>query len=226
MAEDIFDFDPNGFDEDGFDPNGFDEDGFNPKRKKAASKSQLTQLTLAIANATANDLNSQLFAPSWGIAAMIKDTGLYPTFLPGTADTLLAAVNLNSRFYFDQNGNLIVKDAAGANLTISCNELPYRALLNYITTSSFMLKRIRYSTTNENNYDKVMYFKLKTMFGKVEQDQITPRMYVDPNQFQTKIADIPLDMMINASKAIEHVVIAGATSTFNITITGVSRNYK
>lgn len=81
-------------------------------------------------------------------------------------------------------GNAAVKG------TIGCSESPYASLFAATSSIPFNVKYMRYTVTTDNQIDKsIIYFQKSFSGGKLE-NNINPRTYFLPNQYQPKVLDI------------------------------------
>jgi hypothetical protein len=82
-------------------------------------------------------------------------------------------------------------DTDGVFVEISCQQVPYRRLLE--DCKDMVLKvnltRINYNDTNGKNND--LRFKKYKSFAEEDNNSISPLTYFDPKQFQSLIVDIP-----------------------------------
>lgn len=175
----------------------------------------LSQVTITIVNNIAATQTVELFnafrsfskilnnnvSVSLPIAAWPNDTVDGVTGLPLTV----------SRVYWNQTGDLVIESAAGTRCTISCDTVPYRTLFEGSAVLPFMIKQMRYSFQNDPQLNKEIVANTNTIFGKETKNKISPKAYLDPNQLQTKVVDIPVSISVNGETAIFHDVIAGET---------------
>lgn len=220
------------FDGETFDPNNFAGQNaganFAGLRTSAAPiGSGSTMITIKVVNAQAAAATAEIFGFGTGVAAGVDDAGL--TALASLAGPPLAvagnAANI-SRMYFDKNGDFVFQDAANALMRISCNEMPYKQLLMGTLFGKFKINRIRFTPTTDAQIDNIIEFREKTMFGKTWQDSINPRQYFRPDQFQTKIIDIPYNWVMNQERAFRQRINAAETVTYALQISQVLKAQK
>lgn len=216
----------NDFDGNSFDPSNF-ADEFAPLRPATVGNkpigSGVTMITLRAANAQATTAIAQFFGIGTGIAAGIIDTAV-TSLTPLAGPPLAAAGNATnaSRFYFDTTGKLQFQDAANALLTLSCDEVSYRSLLMGTIFGALRIKAVRMNCNTEAQISQIITFKELTMFGKTGyRDSINPRQYFSPNQFQTKIVDIPYNWTFNQERVFEQPILAAENVTYALSITDV-----
>ena len=224
MVDEFNDLDPSNF-----DPNNFAMDDFSqPAGKGQAVNSGTTMITLKVVNAQAAPATAQFFGAGTGIAALVSDAAI-TALTPLAGPPLAAAGNAANanRFYFDTNGDLVYQDAANALMRLSCTEIPYKQLLQGMLFGKFRVNRVRFTPTSDGQIDNKITFKEKTMFGKTGyEDSINPRQYFRPDQFQSKIIDIPYDWTFNQERTFSQVINAGETVTYALTITQVAKALK
>jgi len=209
-----------------FDPESFDPENYTGKRKAVFSppvKGGLTtvlgalmaQVDIKIVNAGLTNEKVELFGKSRSFTEIINTAiNAYGAF---SAEDRNAA-NLNSLVYWADNGDLIIQNAAGALTTVSCKQVPYRTLFNSSAIQPFKIEKVRLTVTNDSQIDNDINDVSLTFLGKVDRNSLSPRSFLNPTQFQSKIIDIPYKVEINSEKSIEYVVNAGETTTFNFFI--------
>lgn len=191
-----------------FDPWGGQADAGMSKNngQVVVTTGQLGSVTVSINNATANKLNVELFNYLNSITKVYNPALL--AIQPFTfAD--VAKANTTSRVYFDASGNLIIEDAVGAKVTVSCKEVPYVTLFESSGVAPFLIQKIRLNVTNDAQISNDIIHTTKTFLGKVSTNSIPPRTYFNPNQFQSNIIDVPMNVEISAEKGLQYGVNAG-----------------
>ena len=79
----------------------------------------------------------------------------------------------------------------------------------------FRVVRLRYAYTSDNQLDQEIIVYKQTIFGKYSENRISPRSYFDPNQYQSKVVDIPISFSIDAETGINLSLLASEVVTFN-----------
>lgn len=216
--EDFEDFDAEEFEEDYEDYDHFDsseayEDyakkqggGMRVKRAKQSLFQGLSQINLKIINAGAGDVKVELFNSIRSISKM-TNLGVSPFLAFSPADR--NAANLNSRIYFNDAGDLIFQDSAGALTTISCREIPYRALVESTMSSPFMVAKMRVAYSNDSQIDQNFAFTQNSFMGKKKEDSINPRSFFDPKQNQNLIVDVKQSFRVDRESGLIYTVEAG-----------------
>ena len=194
-----------------FDPSNFDGGQPSP---------DMAQVSIKIVNGTASTQNIELFNYLRSIAKIYNaavttsnpvqayeniavNTG---TGLPITAD----------KVYFKENGDLVIELAGGTKTTVSCGTVPYRTLFEGSAQLPFQVAKFRYSFTSEPQLDEEIVLFKKTIFGKYTENRVSPRTYLDPNQYQSKVVDIPISFDVNAETGIQQNILSGETVSFNL----------
>lgn len=213
----------NNYDPDHYDPNNFTGDAPVVNGGGTTSTqvgdvttmagSQLAQLDLSINNATAANLKAELFSYLWNYVNVSRPD--LTTFLPASwAD--VAAANMNNRIYFNANGDQVIQDNAGAQMTISCRQEPYRSLFNSSEVTPFMIEKIRMTIQDDGQMDNEIHIEYRSFLNKTEANSINPRTFFNAYQQQSKIIDIPLKTLIDPERGLWVTVNAG--QTLNIAI--------
>lgn len=122
---------------------------------------------------------------------------------------------------FKENGDLYVRGAANdaTQLTVSCAQFPYNGLFEASGKGiGFKIVSIRMTVTSDGQIDNEIVHTKSTFLGARSQNRISPRTFFRPEQFQNKIIDIPVGMVINAEHGIDYLVNAGETVKWNVII--------
>jgi len=170
---------------------------------------ELAQFDISIVNAWNASCIVQLFNYMKSIS-IVLDASLAGGFPPFTGADL-AAANTNSLVFWDHNGALVIRDAEPANVTIQCKQIAYRSLLESSSRTPFQIEKLRLTVQNDAQIDNEIFIKENTWLGKTDKNSLNPRTYFNPNQFQSKIIDIPLKTLINFERGLEILVNAGET---------------
>lgn len=120
-------------------------------------------------------------------------------------------------------GDLIIPAyfVSGANtllalMIVRCNQVGYGTLLDSLNSDMFVMNMIRYimsdtSATGLAQYNNNIGIYKQSLFGKFDQDFISPTSFKMPEQMQDGIVDIPLE------KGIDKQVILGSYQNYNVT---------
>ena len=82
-----------------------------------------------------------------------------------------------------------------ALMIVRCPEVGYGTLLDELSSDRFEINMVRYvvSDTNLlNQFSRQIQFNNLSIFGKFENDKLTPNDFKSPEQFQLGIIDIPI----------------------------------
>ena len=146
--------------------------------------------------------------------------GVY-TYLPvSLSPNNLIAVGAGTVGY-NNAGQLYVRGAAndGTQLTVSCSQFSMQGIQEASGKGfGFRVVGIRMTTTTDSQIDNEIVHTKSSFLGSKSQNRISPRTFFRPEQFQSKIVDIPLTMLINAEHGIDYSLNAGETVKWNVTI--------
>ena len=145
------------------------------------------------------------------------------------ASITVLTVKVTGSVSFTQNGDLTIKGGAGDPvITISSITYPYKSLLDMSAFQPFIIKLIRLSVTTDSQLNNGINLFRNTHFNNIESNQVSPRQFFNPNQFQGKIVDIPLNYLIDSESGLLYIIEAGETVKMNMLvqdkITGQQKN--
>lgn len=213
-------FDPNNFDPDAFDMNSNSLDPSNAMqaamRKAPVNPAELGQggqFTITVVNAQAGAVTVELFN---FIKSITTANNPNVTALNPFTALDVAAANANSLVFFDRSGNLVYRNAAPADCTISCKQIPYVALFKASSIFPLQIDRIRMTVTNDAQIENDIIHTVNSFLGLTKRNPISPRSFFSPNQFQSKTIDLVVNCRIDAEKGLETIVNAGETVTYNV----------
>lgn len=126
-----------------------------------------------------------------------------------------AAANQNSTIVFEHNGNMTYTTAAGGILTISCNQIPYKVLLETLKFYRISIKETKMTFTNEPQLDNDIYYTEKTFLGKDNKNTFTPRAFFKDGQFQSKQVTMLQPYIIDGERGLNFTVNSGETMSFS-----------
>ena len=194
-----------------YDPSHFDGGQPSP---------DLAQLSVKVVNGTSGTQNIELFNFLRSIVSIYN--AAVTTSNPSQAYTNVS-VNTGTglaitadRVYFNETGDLVIELAGGTKTTISCQTVPYRTLFEGSAVLPFKVSKFRYSFTTDPQMDEEIVMFKKTIFGKYTENRISPRAYLDPNQQQSKVVDIPIGFEVNAESGLQQNILSGETVSFNL----------
>lgn len=191
-----------------------------------AKPGQKMQINLTITNSTATQMTAELFQWVDSITKRLKPELVVSanyTMLPETSHEGLRKVvaNTGGTVSWDQSGNLTYRgdDSAGNPLfTIGCSEISYRGLFEASAIIPFRVSFIRETVTTSGQIDnKIVWFK-RTIAGGQKQNQISPRSYFRPNQYQNLTIDIPVEFDVNIDSGIQIPIKAAEVVTLALFI--------
>jgi len=143
------------------------------------------------------------------------------TYLPLSLSPNNLIANGQGTVGYQTDGSLYVRgaDSGATQLTVSCQQYSMKGLNEASAQGrGFRIVRIRQTSTTDSQIDNEIIWTKKTFLGSKSSNRISPRTFFRPEQFQTKIVDITVPLLINAERGIEYKVNAGETVKWNITI--------
>lgn len=214
---DAADFDP---EYDNYDPEYFAEPSAMPKRVVKAN------FDLVFNNATAQDLTIEIFNALNSFTRKYRSDLVVGTYsmIPHLTKEGLAALNLGV-VGFNRDGDLICTSTNNAlpDFKLQYKQFSYAALMESTRTVPFRVTGIRMTTTTDAQIDnEIVHFSRSFLGGKSE-NTISPRIYFKPEQFQSKIIDIPMDNVIDGEKGFLYKLNAGEVVKWNVAIESYSK---
>jgi hypothetical protein len=103
-------------------------------------------------------------------------------------------------------------------VTLTCNQLPYNTVWRATGSSAFRVAMLRLKTSDVNQFDKQLKVRRQTMFGYTGEQTIVISNFIDPDQNQANIVDIPTNIVLDAETGIYCDIINDATLTFSLFI--------
>ncbi len=202
--------------------------------------------TINITNTGSVTQGVELFNSLYSISK-IANNSLYPSYQPllslpssgypvepdpaGTALILLGYLrNINpsggnSRSIgFSEDGSLVFVNAAGDPTTITCNEVPYRAMLDMLMGGSFRIDKMRMTFKTVNQIAESITWRDKTFLGGEKQQTINPNNYFRPDQFQSLRVDVPVPIAIDRQKGLFFRVLGEETISITFFISQYAKN--
>lgn len=221
--------DENSYD-DSFDDTYESVDNYKGKKKATGNAPSMAAtswiatsgyFTVSVVNSIGALQRIELFS-SLRNAGFTSNVGLYPTYLPFVFSNR-AAANANNTVVFASNGDQIITNNAGAILTISCKQIPYRTLLESLKFYRISVKQTKIGYTNEPQLDNDITHITQTLLGKLEQNTFTPRVYFKDTQFQSKQVTIAQPYIIDGERGLQVDVNSGETMSFNFYLDGIQK---
>lgn len=218
-------FDPDNFNTDEVQSDLYDPDmatGVAQAAAQGATKvntarpGRKLQINISITNATASNIQTELFSAfdSWTTRLkpelVVGNYSMKPwTSFEGLA-ALIAAPTGGNCVGFNQAGNLEVRGNAGdPKLTIGCGEYPYVSLFESSKTYPWYTAYIRYTVSTDAQIDENITWFTRTYGGGRKSNDVSPRAYFKPNQFQNKTIDVLAPFSVDGESGISINVLAG-----------------
>jgi hypothetical protein len=211
----------NVFNFDNYDPSSkYDPSSLFNGSSPTGNGNNLAQVSVKATNAYSSGANKvQLFNYLRSIDEIVDASlttsvpGIFPniTLTEGTPNTIITA----TRTYFDQTGDLYIKESATDYIVVNGTTVPYKTLTKGSAIMPFQVKRLRYSYTSDSQLDEEIVIFKRTIFGKYTENRVSPRSYFDPNQMQSKVVDIPIEFSIDAETGIQINLLASEVVTLN-----------
>lgn len=197
-----------------YDPSSWDPSNFDGGQPSP----NLAQVTISITNNIAATQTIELFnflrSISKIYAAAVTTSNPIQAYENIAVNTGTGLPITADKVYFNEAGSLIIESAAGTKCTISCNTVPYRTLFEGSAFLPFNVAKFRYSFTTDPQLDKEIVIFERTIFGKYSENRLSPRTYLDPNQMQSKVVDIPVSFNVSGEVGVQQDIISGETVSF------------
>lgn len=203
-----------------YDPSGYDPSSLFDGNSPTGSGNNLAQVSIKVTNTSSSTTNTiSLFNYLRPLNEIVNANittsvpGIFPniTLTEGTPNTIITA----TRTYYDQVGTLYMNEGASDGVTVQGVTVPYSTLVKGSAIMPFRVVRLRYAYTSDNQLDQEIIVYKQTIFGKYSENRISPRSYFDPNQYQSKVVDIPISFSIDAETGINLSLLASEVVTFN-----------
>lgn len=108
---------------------------------------------------------------------------------------------------------------------ISCEEVPYKTLIENLKTSVLLVKSVRMGFGLETSLDRSLGFVYASMFGSDQTNNLVPRRYFTPEQQQSRIVDIDQPFFLTGELAINSSLAANEQEvSFVIDVTKFQKN--
>lgn len=211
----------NAFDPDTFDPSARgsynNADGAAGTKQVSAKPGQKMQVNLAMNNAAAVALTFELFnwmnsfskilnpayaTGNYRYIPLLTYEGIAANTTGGGGGTVgfTAAGNLVIR------GNLTTPDPIG---TIACSTNPYSAFFEASAIIPFQVAYIRQTSLTDAQIDNEITWFQRTFAGSKTQNNISPRSFFKPNQFQPLTVDVTIGFPVGIDAGLQVLVNAG-----------------
>jgi len=154
----------------------------------------------------------------------IANTTQYSSGLKPITGSNFTSGDSHDKIYFDADGNLVYDKLAG-NLTCkSTTGASYRSLFEMSGIANFVIRMIRINTSTEAQLNNSLYHFQKTALGAYKQNEISPRTFFAPTQFEQKIVDIKQSLVIDSEYGIQYNVNSGETISMQLFLRKVERS--
>ena len=214
----------NDFDSDNYDM--YDEYGqkIGSGTKSVAAVSKRESLVnLQITNNSGASQTLELFNFLSSVTKVANTTQYSSALKPITGSNFFAA-NANDKIYFDENGNLVYNLGGLLMTTASTTGASYRSLFEMSGIANFVIRMIRINTSTEAQLNNSLYHFQKTALGAYKQNEISPRTFFAPTQYQNKIVDIKQSLVIDSEYGIQYNVNNGETISMQLFLRKVERS--
>lgn len=187
--------------------------GYSASTIFGARPGQKMQLNLTLNNATGGLLTFEMFNFLQSVTRVQNPnyaSGAY-LYIPLTSFEGIEAMiaGTDQCVGFNKNGDLEIHAATAAvKGTISCGESPYASLFAATSSIPFNIQYIRETVTTDPQIDKPLIYFQKSFSGGQVQNNVSPRVYFNPNQFQGKIIDIGVQFAIGQDTGFSIVLLA------------------
>ena len=128
-----------------------------------------------------------------------------------------AGVGTADMVYWQPDGSLLMNFnvANSDNVLISCNEVPYRLLWEATSKGAFTIGRIRMTFTTANQISQNFTKFYKNWLGKESRDSFAVSNFKSPDQFQSLIVDVPLNLRIDAQRGLYYTLLPAQAGVNN-----------
>lgn len=179
-----------------------------------AKPGQKMQVNLAMVNPAASALNFELF--QWMTSFLKVQNTVYPVghylYIPLlTYEGLALAVSAagDGTVGFDSAGNVQIRGNHGTTDpvgTITCSTTPYRAFFEASSIIPFNVSFIRQTSLTDAQIDNQITWFQRTFAGARTQNNISPRSFFKPNQFQPLTVDVTAGFPVGIDAGINVIV--------------------
>lgn len=188
-----------------------------------AKPGQRMQVNILLNNPTASTLTFELFNY---LDSFVRNRNLTYVvgnylYVPQTSHQGIEriAAGTDQTVGFDETGNCCIRGlAADPVATIGCSEIPYSSLFEASSITPFHVAYIRQTVTTDAQISNNITWFQKTMAGGIVQNNISPRAYFRPNQFQPLTIDITVEFTIGVDSGLKLSVLSGELVTLSLFI--------
>tara|TARA_R110002073_G_scaffold77799_2_gene188150 strand:+ start:4399 stop:5067 length:669 start_codon:yes stop_codon:yes gene_type:complete len=126
-----------------------------------------------------------------------------------TAQSAIAACTTAGAFEFTDGTSKV---------TLTCNQLPYNTFFNALGNAVFHISMLRIKVSDVAQLDKQFTVRRQTMFGYSAEQTIVISNFIDPDQNQSNVVDIPTSLVMDAETGVYIDIIDDATLTVSMFI--------
>lgn len=175
----------------------------------------------ALAAGLQGDIANYVASSSTSLVGLLFGT----IFSQVTGEVLTIAANLSDA------KKLQLEYKKGANqdyLTIQCSTAPYPQFVQSTFSDVFRLERIRMSisdTAQSSQFSNAITYQRKTIFGKEVKNNWNPSSFRRPDQFQSGIVDMDINLNVDKETSLWSSINAssGLVITYSLFVSRVSK---
>jgi hypothetical protein len=120
--------------------------------------------------------------------------------------------------YPDSKGDIVFVYEDTLSLTtkafvkLSCQQVSMATVLESLASDRFVINRIRYNVSqgDENQFKRPIVSLWQSIFGQNGSDSVNPQVFVNPEQQQVYIADVPLVKVFDKETMLATKIMFGA----------------
>jgi hypothetical protein len=113
-------------------------------------------------------------------------------------------------------------------LIVNCVQSAYGSMVSALSSDLFRMNMIRYNVPSNAATDLAQYIQnviilKQSIFGKFDQDKLSPNSFKVPEQQQDNIIDVPIKQDFNKQVALATYVNYNTSFTWNVFVSSVNR---
>lgn len=113
-------------------------------------------------------------------------------------------------------------------MIINCVQSAYGSMVDALSSDLFRMNMVRYNVPSNGATDLAQYIQniiilKQSIFGKFDQDKISPNSFKVPEQQQDNIIDVPIKQDFNKQVALATYVNYNTSFTWNVFVNSVNR---
>lgn len=210
-----------------FDPgNNFDPsargsysnaDGASSTAVVQAKPGQKMQVNLAMVNPAAGPLNFELFNWMTSFLKIFNSTYVsghyaYVPLFTYEGIALMVSAAGDGTVGFDATGSLQIRGNHGTSdpvATVTCSTTPYRSFFEASSIIPFNVSLIRQTSVTDPQIDNQITWFQRNFAGARTQNNISPRSFFKPNQFQPLTVDVTIGFPVGIDAGLNVIVNNG-----------------